>query len=145
MCRFLLVKSKKLIKPQKLLLQFAQMAKKSRALDGDWQGDGWGVAYKNQKWEIHKSLNPIWQDENTFNKFPKTDLFLVHARSASFPKDRGVIEFNQPFIYKNYAFVFNGLLRGVRLPMKVSGRIGAEKIWFLLKKYLGRYPTAEAL
>lgn len=119
------------------------MVKKSRALDGDWQGDGWGIAYKIldtrykiQKWRVYKSLKPIWENEDAFGKFPKTDLFLVHARSASFEKDRGVIEFNQPYIYKNYAFVFNGLLRGVKLPMKVSGRIGAEKIWSLLRRYL---------
>lgn len=133
MCRFLLVKSKKIIAPQKLLAQFSKMAKKSRALDGDWQGDGWGISYKIQKWEVYKSLKPIWEDEDSFAKIPKTSLFLVHARSASFEKDRGVIEFNQPFIYKNYAFVFNGLLKGVRLRQKVSGRIGVQKIWSLLR------------
>ncbi|MBI3954995.1 hypothetical protein HY338_01010, partial [Candidatus Gottesmanbacteria bacterium] len=54
MCRFLLVRSKIKIKPEKLLQDFAGMCQKSRAPDGDWQGDGWGIASKisNFKFQI---------------------------------------------------------------------------------------------
>lgn len=144
MCRFALVRSELLEKPEKTLNDFAEMAKKSKALDGDWQGDGWGIAWmQNGQWKVYKSLKPVWEDQSVFKTFPKTNMFLVHARSASFPKDKGNIEFNQPYIYKNYAFVFNGLLKGVRLA--VPGRIGAEKIWNILKNNLDRFSPKEAL
>ncbi|MBI2074211.1 MAG: hypothetical protein HYT83_00060 [Candidatus Levybacteria bacterium] len=114
------------------------MAKKSRALDGDWQGDGWGISYlSGNKWESYKSLLPVWEDTGIFQTFPKTSVFLIHARSASFPKDKGILEFNQPYVYKNYSFVFNGLLKGVNL--SVPGRIGAEKIWYILRNNLDQY------
>jgi len=146
MCRFLLVKSKNLIKPKNLLTQFAKMAKKSKAYDGDWQGDGWGISFVDSKnnWQCHKSLSPIWEDLNIFTAFPKTKTFVVHARSASFPNQKGNITFNQPFINGKYSFVFNGLLKGVRLP-NIPGNIGAEKIWYLLKQELKENNLKEAL
>lgn len=146
MCRFLLVKSKIPIKPSALLTQFAKMAKTSKAPDGDWQGDGWGISWvdSNNKWQLKKSLLPIWEDTQYFSKFPKTTIFVVHARSASFPAHKGVIEFNQPYISDSYAFVFNGLLKGVSLP-GVPGEIGAEKIWYLLERELRKSNEREAL
>lgn len=144
MCRFALVRSELQEKPEKTLRDFADMAKKSKALDGDWQGDGWGIAWlQDGEWKEYKSLKPVWEDRDSFASFPKTNMFLVHARSASFPKDKGIIAFNQPYIYKQYAFVFNGLLQGVRL--SVPGRIGAEKIWYLLKKNLDQDSPVVAL
>lgn len=144
MCRFALVRTASQEKPETLLNDFADMAQKSKALDGDWQGDGWGIAWiEKGEWKQYKSLKPVWEDQNTFHTFPKTNIFLIHARSASFPKDKGNIEFNQPYIYKNYAFVFNGLLKGVRLA--APGRIGAEKIWNILKNNLVRFSPEEAL
>lgn len=146
MCRFLLVKSKIPIKPSALLMQFSKMAKTSKALDGDWQSDGWGIAWidSDNKWQLKKSLLPVWKDTRSFSKFPKTSVFVVHARSASFPNHKGVIEFNQPYITGSYAFVFNGLLKGVSLP-KVPGKIGAEKIWYLLERELRKNSVVEAL
>ena len=146
MCRFLLVKSEKLIKPKGLLIKFAEMAKKSRAHDGDRQDDGWGIALAdNQKqWQLKKSLSPIWEEVNSFDEFPSTKIFVVHARSSSFPKDKGILEYNQPYIDGEYSFVFNGLLRGVSLS-KVPGNIGAEKIWYLLKRELKKNNIHNAL
>lgn len=146
MCRFLLVTSKKPIKPKSLLIKFAKMAKKSKALDGDWQGDGWGIAWidEKNKWKVKKSLEPVWQDSAVFDSFPKMSTFAVHARSASFPEHRGILEYNQPYTFGDYAFVFNGLLKGVKLP-NIPGRIGAEKIWYLLKKELKNNKPDQAL
>lgn len=141
MCRFLLVKSKEKIALEELLNQFSEMCEKSRAPDGDWQGDGWGIALRlrsgqakinDKKWEVRKSLNPIWEAKNTFNQFPKTNMFVVHARSAGFPQHRGNIEYNQPYIANDLCFVFNGMIKGVKLAKPLTGKIGAQKIFSLI-------------
>lgn len=41
--------------------------------------------------------------------------------------------------------MFNGLLRGVKLPQRVAGSIGAQKIWTLLQHYLTTQPPLDAL
>lgn len=136
MCRFLLVKSSFPQKPQKILTLFAQMAQSSRAPDGDIQGDGWGIVFlKDNLWQRHVSLNPIWESTSTFSQFPSTNIFLAHARSSSFPQDKGRLNYNQPYINQNSAFVFNGLLENVSLPFSLSGQIGAQKIWSLIQKF----------
>ena len=139
MCRFLLVKSKKPINPQRLLKSFSLIAKKSKAFDGNWQGDGWGMAWVTKNsWNVYKSLSPIWEEPRKFQDFPETSIFAVHARSASFPRHKNILEFNQPFINPPWIFVFNGLLKGVSLPSLIPGEIGAEKIWYLLQKQLAK-------
>lgn len=145
MCRFLLAKSKKPIDPRPILEKFSVMAEKSKAFDGDWQGDGWGFSWqdKKNKLQLYRSLRPIWKDQSIFDSFPKTKLFIIHARSATFPHHRGSIEFNQPYLNDSSAFVFNGYLKGVSL--SIPGKIGAEKIWFLLQKTLKEKKPVEAL
>ena len=146
MCRFALILSERKIQPKELLNSFADMAKNSPAPDGDFQQDGWGIAwFEKNAWQTHHSLLPIWEDRAVFNNIPKSRAFSIHARSASFPGDRGNILFNQPFTNGEYSFVFNGLLKGVRLPYSVPGRIGAEKIWNLLQNELERYDPDAAL
>jgi predicted glutamine amidotransferase len=146
MCRFLLLNSKTSIDPKEFLEKFAVMAEKSRAPDGDIQGDGWGIAWldKSGNWQNYRSLLPVWKDKSSFQNIGKTSAFLVHARSASFTHQKGILEYNQPYIYDKYAFVFNGLLKGVSLP-DIPGRIGAEKIWFLLRKELNKKSPQESL
>lgn len=146
MCRFLLAKFENPTKPGEFLQEFSLMAKKSQAYDGDWQGDGWGVSWvdENNRWQIKKSFLPIWEEGDTFDRFSPTSILAVHARSASFPDQKGVIDYNQPFINEPYVFVFNGLLRKVSLT-GVPGKIGAQKIWFLLSKLLERLPPEKAL
>lgn len=146
MCRFLLVQTKKPVKPQSYLVKFSEMARVSRALDGDWQGDGWGLAWidNSGNWQVTKSLMPIWEEKKTFDSFCETTLFLVHARSATFPRHKNILEFNQPYITQDYAFVFNGHLIGVTL-QNIPGNIGAEKIWYLLQKELQKMGPQEAL
>ncbi len=146
MCRFLLVKSKNPIKPVKLLKSFSSMAKNSKSFDGDWQGDGWGIAWKkNHTWQLFKSVSPIWENEKKFDEIPETTIFAVHARSASFPKHKNNIEYNQPFINGSKVFVFNGLLKGVTLPYQTTGKIGAQKIWNLLQAELKNHRPNIAL
>lgn len=145
MCRFLLAKSNKAFSPKQLLKDFAQMAEKSKAFDGDWQGDGWGFSWldKNNKWQLYRSLKPVWKDQSSFDSFAKTSMYVIHARSATFPQHKGYIEFNQPYMNNTCAFVFNGYLKGVTL--SIPGKIGAEKIWYLLQKTLKEKKPVEAL
>lgn len=147
MCRFLIAKSEEPFTPQELLEKFADMSKKSHALDGDWQGDGWGVSYKNVKndWVLYHSLLPVWEDTAMFSRLPSTTHLVIHARSASFPTQKGVLSYNQPYIEKNILFVFNGLLKGVSFPTPVPGAIGAQKIWNLLKDYITTRSPKKAL
>lgn len=147
MCRYLLAKFETPVFPQKILGSFSEMAQKSKVYDGDWQGDGWGISYLDEggNWRTKKSLLPIWEEENTFESFPKTLMLAIHARSASFPDQKGVIDYNQPFIDEPYVFVFNGLLEKVSLSSQIPGEIGSQKIWFLLGKMLKRLTPLEAL
>lgn len=147
MCRFLLVKAQSALAPTALLHAFADMAQQSKHSVDLWQGDGWGVAWldNHERWQGHRSLAPIWEDRDHFAALPASRHWVVHARSASFTQHKGVLDYNQPYHNTRYAFVFNGLLRGVRLPQRVAGSIGAQKIWSLLQTYLATQPPGAAL
>jgi predicted glutamine amidotransferase len=147
MCRFLLARALNPRQPIDLLTAFAQMAQGSQSAAGDWQGDGWGMAWVDPQrgWQVHKSLRPIWEEQAEFKQFPATRVFAIHARSASFPQHKEVMVFNQPYITAQYAFVFNGLLKGIKLPQRVAGVIGAQKLWGLLQGYLETQPPALAM
>lgn len=147
MCRFLLVKFSEPTAPKVILEKFSSMAKKSKAYDGEWQGDGWGISRldTNKHWKTRKSLLPVWEEESVFTDFPATQFLAIHARSASFPDQKRIIEYNQPFIDEPYLFVFNGWLKGVSLSSQIPGKIGSQKIWFLLRKMLDRLTPAQAL
>jgi glutamine amidotransferase len=57
---------------------------------------------------------------------------VAHARSAF--RDEGIrVENNMPFVDGEYAFAFNGELRGVRI--REQGRIGAEKVFNYIKRF----------
>ena len=146
MCRFLLARFSESTEPSALLHAFADMSEKSKALDGDWQGDGWGVAWldSNNQWKRQTSLAPVWQERQTFEVVPRTRVMVAHARAASFAHHKGVIEFNQPYLFGEYAFVFNGLLKGVSLP-GIPGRIGAEKICHLVQQEVVQHSPQIAL
>jgi predicted glutamine amidotransferase len=146
MCRLLTARFRQPTQPQTLLTEFANMSERSKSYDGDWQGDGWGVAWlnANNTWQTHHSLSPIWEDQSFFETLPETLSLVAHARSASFPHHKGVLAFNQPYVFGPYAFAFNGMVKGVSLP-PIPGRIGAEKIWHLLKQELETHPPKIAL
>jgi predicted glutamine amidotransferase len=152
MCRFLLAHSTEALDPSALLAAFARMCQVSRSRDDAWQGDGWGVAWRAPDgrapdgcWKLHKSLRPIWEDGAVLPSIPGARAFAVHARSASFEKDRNNLEFNQPYLSETSAFVFNGLLRGVSMPTRVEGGIGAQRIWNMLRTEMGARTPADAL
>jgi predicted glutamine amidotransferase len=136
MCRFLLVKSENTLAVQELLNDFADMCEESRAPDGDRHGDGWGVAWlQSGRWQQIKSLNPIWENKIEFEKIPPVQTLAVHARSASFPNQKGVLDYNQPFVENDTCFVFNGLIEGVRISPTPTGKIGAQKIFSLFQRF----------
>ena len=64
---------------------------------------------------------------------------------SSIPNQKGKIEYNQSYISGDYCFVFNGMLRGIRIKKKVEGEIGAQKIWSLLQKKLRSKKPERAL
>lgn len=129
MCRFFMIKSETPLKIEGFLMKFSEVCKNSRTPDGDWQGDGWGISYTGDKneWIIYKSINPIWEEKDQIKKIPESKFFLVHARSSSFENQRNFLEYNQPFIYEKYSFVFNGFVKGISLPFRVKGDIGSQK------------------
>lgn len=142
MCRFLLIKFNTTIKPTKVLTEFAKMCKGSKTLDGNRQRDGYGICYlKDGRWELVKSLSPIWENIALLDMLPETKLLVAHARSATFSSEIGVLEYNQPYLSndREYVFVFNGLIKGVFLKEEASGKIGAQKIWSLINKRIKAY------
>lgn len=146
MCRFLLAKSSNPFQPKQFLTDFSKMAEKSKAFDGDWQGDGWGFSWLDSKnqWKLYRSLKPIWTDVQSIKRLDiKTNMLVIHARSATFPQHKDNVDFNQPYISSEYSFVFNGYLRGVSL--SIPGKIGAQKIWYLLQRVLKEKKPIEAL
>jgi predicted glutamine amidotransferase len=135
MCRILVLNSKKPVLIKKDLINFAKMCENSKK----WQGDGWGIAYlKDDSWDFYKSTESIWEDSKKFDRIPKSNLFVVHARGASFKKHRDNLKYNQPFKYKDLIFAFNGFINGVKLPFPVPGNIGSKKIFNLILKIMKR-------
>jgi len=127
MCRLLYIRSKKQFPIKDHLEKFALIAKNSK----EYQGHGWGCAYLiNEEWVFYKNINPIWEDD--FDCFDSTTLLIAHARSA-FKNENIHVDYNMPFSRKDYVFVFNGELHGVRI--KESGKIGAEKIFNYILRF----------
>lgn len=140
MCRFLLLASDTPVDVQQIVQQFVRTCQPSTGGGGGWQGDGWGVAWWQapRGWHLYRSVQPIWTEPQVIQRLPATRHLVVHARSASFTEHRGDVSYNQPYVAGPYVFVFNGLLRGVRLPHRVPGAIGAEKIWTLVQAELAQ-------
>jgi len=133
MCRFLCIRAKEPLDPLPHLEAFAEIARNSK----EYQGHGWGCAvWTEDGFKMYKNICPIWEDH--FPCFEKTTRLVVHARSA-FRNEGIIIENNMPFGDRHTVYVFNGELHGVRL--KAEGRIGAEKIFTLLKRFhRGHWP-----
>jgi predicted glutamine amidotransferase len=140
MCRFLMVKSRAPFDSRPWLEKFADMAEASRAPDGDRQADGWGVSWVNGDggWHELKSVAPVWEERDAFASVPSCRILAIHARSASFPNHKGVLDYSQPFVEGRHAFVFNGLLKGVSLPARNDAGIGSQRIWGLFRSLIGR-------
>jgi predicted glutamine amidotransferase len=141
MCRFLLLTISAPCDLRSFVVQFAEMCQHSTGLSGEgWQGDGWGVAWRDDydAWQVQHSIAPIWTETHRLQAIPPTRHLLAHARSASFSHHKGNIALSQPYVSGPYAFVFNGFLKGVRLPRRLPGTIGAEKIWALVREKLAQ-------
>ena len=137
MCRFLIVKSKEKINPVDFLVPLAELSEKSIAPNGDRQWDGYGIAWQNNgRWDVKKSLAPMWEEQNLFEQIPKTDMLVAHARGSGFMKDKSEIAYNQPFTDGTACFVFNGTIYKVRLAISLDGEIGSQKLFSLLKMQL---------
>lgn len=128
MCRLLLLYHPDGVDPTRHLDEFRALSRDSR----EYQGHGWGCAWldADRQWRLHHDIRPVWEDTDPV--FPRTRLFVAHARSAF--RDEGVVvENNMPFADGRCVFAFNGELRGVRI--KERGRIGAEKIFNYIKRF----------
>ncbi|MCZ6873185.1 MAG: class II glutamine amidotransferase [bacterium] len=128
MCRLLAMRSAVKVPAASYLQPFAQVARQSK----EYQGHGWGVAYRveGDEWAYYKNIKPIWEDD--LQQFPASDMLIAHVRSAF--RDEGiVVENNMPFYDERSIFIFNGELQGVRL--REEGRIGAEKIFNVVKRF----------
>ena len=67
-----------------------------------FHGDGWGLAYLNNKdkWEMYKSLQPIFQDKKVEEfKDIKTKAVILHVRRATTGSKS--LHNTQPFLYKD--------------------------------------------
>ncbi len=127
MCRLLCVRSSNPFGIQSYLEQFAQISRNSP----EDQSHGWGCAWLSRgKWVIYRSIAPVWEDATPLTA--KTTCLVAHARSAY--RNEGIIlENNMPFFDGERVFIFNGELQGVRIRM--DGRIGAEKVFNLIRRY----------
>lgn len=134
MCRLLAVRDAGPFAIPGQLRALAAIARHSR----EYQGDGWGCAWlDDERWHVYRSIAPIWDDR--LDRFGETRLLVAHARSA-FRNEGVAVENNMPFIEDDVAFVFNGELRGVRL--NAPGRIGAEKLFHVIRQFGGARDTA---
>ncbi len=127
MCRILYASADNEFSIADMLVPFAELSRDSR----EFQGHGWGCAWRDgDSWQQYHDIRPIWEDN--LEKFGRSKLLLVHARSAF--RDEGiVVENNMPFSDGESIFIFNGELRGVRI--KSEGRIGAEKIYNYIRRF----------
>ncbi len=138
MCRLLAIRSKKKVKTAEELKKFSLLCKNSK----EYQGHGWGCAYKDNSggWKYYRNVKPIWED--TFDAFPKSTFLIAHARSAFQDKDI-VVENNMPFYDDNLIFTFNGELQGVTIREK--GRTGAQKIFHMIQKEIKKQKIEKAI
>jgi glutamine amidotransferase len=134
MCRFLAVGDPAAFPIAEQLGFLAEIARGSK----EYQGDGWGCAWWDEGgWRTHHSITPIWEDR--LPSLGTTTRLVAHARSA-FRNEAIVVEHNMPFVEDAAAFAFNGELRGVRL--QAAGRIGAEKLFAVVRRMGGDRDTA---
>ena len=127
MCRLLAIASRTPIDVKRHLDAFTRVCRSSR----EYQGHGWGCAvWRGDAWDRYRTVQPIWEDH--FRPAGDVHLLLAHARSA-FRDEDIVVENNMPFIDGSRAFVFNGEMHGVRLP--VQGRTGAVRLFRFLRNF----------
>jgi len=150
MCRFLVIKNTGPNYLMKDLEDFSLMCKQSKTIEGDWQGDGWGMAWRSNsaEWQTYHSLNPIWEElDILLNLGQYAHQVVVHARSASFADYKDDVSVNQPYLSedKSRVFAFNGVAYKVKLKRRLEGKIGAQKIFNLVNQESKRIGNGNAL
>jgi glutamine amidotransferase len=128
MCRLLVIRNARPFDAAEHLHGLAGVARESK----EYQGHGWGCALLDEKkgWMLYRSLTPIWEDD--LSHFGRTRFLIAHARSAY--RNEGIcVENNMPYFDGEHVFIFNGELQGVRI--REQGRIGAEKIFNVIKRF----------
>ncbi len=129
MCRLLAVVSEEPMDVDRHLEAFRRLCRGSR----EYQGHGWGCAiWREGRWERYRTVRPVWEDD--YSPGGEVRVLVAHARSAFRDEEIGE-EYNMPFLRDDWAYVFNGELRGVRL--RSPGRTGAEGIFALLCAFRG--------
>ncbi|MGQ9619076.1 MAG: class II glutamine amidotransferase [Candidatus Aminicenantia bacterium] len=132
-----MIKSTSLFCGREILREFAENCERIKTPEGDWQGDGWGIAYEYEdRWHVLKSTRPIWEEKKFLEYLPESRFFILHARSASFQNQKNFIDYNQPFVSEPFSFVFNGFIKGVSIPFKTKGEIGSQRIWYIIQNLL---------
>ena len=127
MCRILAIQADQEVEVAPWMSVFSAACRESQ----EYQGHGWGVSWREDGvWRRYRSIEPIWESEFAM---PRTHLALVHARSA-FRNEGIVVENNMPFVHDDFAFAFNGELRGVRL--SAPGETGAARLDHLLRRFI---------
>lgn len=127
MCRLLAVSSPAGFEAGPHLDAFTRLCAASR----EYQGHGWGCAIRRDgEWELYKTVRPVWEDD--FRPSGPVRQMVVHARSAF--RDEGIeVENNMPFIRDGNAFIFNGEMHQVKIP--VPGRTGADKLHHFISRF----------
>ena len=111
-------------------------------------GDGWGIAYyASGKWTLTKSIKPCYEDDEikTLMKInPK--IVLLHSRKAF----TGDVKYqnSQPFQYKDFMFMQNGLIKDKLLfnsKYKPEGETDSEKFFYSLLTQLDKDDNPQAI
>lgn len=111
---------------------------------GSWQhSDGWGLAYlKDGKWEIKKSIKPVYQDDqiDQFRSI-QTNFALLHARKANVGET--ALKNTHPFQKDDFIFCHNGHNRDqfkIHPNFQPQGDTDSERIFYDI---LHQFPTKE--
>ncbi len=129
MCRMLFVRKKEEFNVVSYLEEFSRIAKNARHN----QRDGWGFCYLDgDTWKLHRSVKPMWEDE-----IPEVSsrVIIAHVRDALRLHTINA-ENNMPFVREEYAFAFNGRLKGVRI--SAEGETGAHKLFNVFLDHIDR-------
>ncbi len=116
------------------------------------QKDGWGIGYyKNGHATLIKSEKPIFEEYEHFSSIVDqaiSTVIIAHIRHASnprgLPREKIISKVSsQPFMYKNFIFAHNGV---IRIPDEVADALGEWKsmikgfndsetyFWYIIKE-----------
>ncbi|MBS7606160.1 MAG: class II glutamine amidotransferase [Candidatus Bathyarchaeia archaeon] len=127
------------------------------------QGDGWGIGfYANGSLEVIRSDRPVYEERGRFMEIAesvKSNIIVAHIRRASnprgLPREKLIsIENSQPFYYRNFVFVHNGV---IMIPDEIAELLGEWRLrvrglndsevyfWYIVKEVHEGRSVREAL